>query len=226
MTVFVLDKQLIFPAPQCADENGLLAVGGDLSTQRLLLAYSCGIFPWNHPSDPTLWWSPNPRCVLHPEQVHISRSMTKKIAREQFKITFDMAFNACILHCAECNQRAEQTWISQKIVAAYNRLHKRGYAHSVECWQDDELVGGLYGLALGRCFCGESMFHTQTDASKMAFIALAQHLLELDYQLIDCQLPTDHLHSLGAYDIDREQFLHRLEQCQPKVDGNVVAGKF
>jgi len=226
MTIFALDDQLLFPAPSLADENGLLAVGGDLSPQRLLLAYSCGIFPWNHPEDPILWWSPDPRCVLRPEDVHISRSMAKKIRRGHFTITFDCAFSECIKQCAQSNQRQEQTWVSGEIRAAYNRLHNMGYAHSVECWHDNELVGGLYGLALGRCFCGESMFHTQRDASKAAFIALAQHLERLNYKLIDCQLPTEHLHSLGAYDISREKFLHQLSQCELKCGCCVLRGEF
>ncbi|MDY0190102.1 MAG: leucyl/phenylalanyl-tRNA--protein transferase [Desulfuromonas sp.] len=226
MAIFALDEQLLFPAPMLADDNGLLAVGGDLSPQRLLLAYSCGIFPWNHPDDPLLWWSPDPRCVLRPAEVHISRSMAKAIRQHQFSITFDSAFSECIKQCAHSNQRLEQTWLSPAIMAAYCRLHKLGYAHSVECWQDGELVGGLYGLALGRCFCGESMFHTQRNASKMAFIALAQHLNKLDYRLIDCQLPTEHLHSLGAYDICRNQFLLQLQQCSIKADDKVLMGAF
>jgi leucyl/phenylalanyl-tRNA--protein transferase len=226
MTIFALDEQLVFPAPYLADKSGLLAVGGDLSSARLLLAYSCGIFPWNHPDDPHLWWSPDPRCVLRPNQVHISRSMAKKIARADFTITIDTAFDACIQQCAQASQRSAETWISPDIMTAFMQLHTRGYAHSVECWRDEELVGGLYGLAIGECFCGESMFHTQRDASKLAFIALAQHLHRLNYQLIDCQLPTDHLHSLGAYDISREQFLHQLRQCKIKNDNQVMAGIF
>ncbi len=226
MTIFALDKQILFPAPVLADKNGLLAVGGDLSPQRLLLAYSCGIFPWNHPEDPLLWWSPDPRCVLRPEEVHISRTMAKTIKRHHFTVTFDCAFSACIKQCAHSNQRLEQTWVSPEIMAAYCRLHKLGYAHSVECWQGEELVGGLYGIALGLCFCGESMFHTQRDASKATFITLAQHLSKLNYKLIDCQLPTDHLHSLGAYDISRDQFLQQLQQCSVKSGNHILKGNF
>lgn len=226
MTVFALDNQLIFPEPCLADDNGLLAVGADLSLQRLLLAYSCGIFPWNHPDDPVLWWSPNPRCVLRPDELHISRTMAKKIRQGNFTITFDQAFTACISHCASTNQRSDGTWISSDIIAAYITLHQMGYAHSVECWQDGELTGGLYGIAVGRCFCGESMFHTQRDASKLAFIALTQHLHHLGYKLIDCQLPTEHLHSLGAYDISRDEFLQRLHQCEIKTENHILAGLF
>lgn len=226
MTVFLLNEQLLFPPAHLADANGLLAVGGDLSPGRILQAYSCGIFPWNHRDDPTLWWSPDPRCVLRPDQVHISRSMARKVARGHFSITFDRAFAHCIKECAHGNGRKDETWISPEVMVAYNKLHQMGYAHCVECWQEGELVGGLYGLALGRCFCGESMFHTRSDASKAAFIALAQHLHQLGYKLIDCQLPTEHLHSLGAYDIGREQFLLQLHRCEIVVEDKIVAGKF
>lgn len=226
MAIFALDHQLIFPAPYLAEEDGLLAVGGDLSAQRLLLAYSCGIFPWGHPSDPLLWWSPDPRCVLAPDEVHVSRSMAKKIRQGRFTITFNRAFRRCIELCASTNQRAAETWVSPKIIDAYTLLHEMGYAHSVECWQQGELTGGLYGIAIGRCFCGESMFHTHRDASKAAFIALTQHLKRKDFYLVDCQLPTDHLHSLGAYDITREDFLRRLKACEVMKNGKVVAGEF
>ena len=226
MTVFALNNQLIFPAPCLADDNGLLAVGADLSHQRLLLAYSCGIFPWNHPDDTILWWSPNPRCVLRPDELHISRTMAKKIRQGNFTITFDQAFSSCIQHCACTNQRSDGTWVSPDIIAAYTKLHQMGYAHSVECWQDGELTGGLYGLAIGHCFCGESMFHTRRDTSKLAFIALTKHLHQLGYRLIDCQLPTEHLHSLGAHNISRDEFLQRLHQCDIRVDNQVIAGLF
>ncbi|MEA3465823.1 MAG: leucyl/phenylalanyl-tRNA--protein transferase [Thermodesulfobacteriota bacterium] len=226
MTVFALDNRLMFPAPSLADDNGLLAVGGDLCHQRLLLAYSCGIFPWNHPDDPLLWWSPNPRCVLRPNELHISRTMAKKIRQGNFTITFDHDFSSCIEQCANADQRSDGTWVSSDIIEGYTTLHQMGYAHSVECWQDGKLTGGLYGLAIGHCFCGESMFHTQRDASKLAFIALAKHLQQLNYQLIDCQLPTEHLHSLGAYDVSRDDFLHRLHRCNIKVDNHVIAGLF
>ena len=149
MTVFALDQQLLFPAAHLADDNGLLAVGGDLSPARLLLAYSCGIFPWNHPEDPLLWWSPNPRCVLSPQEIHISHSMAKMIRKQHFRITFDQVFSRCIEQCAIADNRQPQTWVSDEIIAAYTELHRLGYAHSVECWHEDRLVGGLYGLAIG-----------------------------------------------------------------------------
>lgn len=226
MAIFALDDQLIFPAPHLAEDDGLLAVGGDLSAQRLLLAYSCGIFPWGHPSDPLLWWSPDPRCVLRPNEIHVSRSMGKKFRQGRFKITFNRAFRRCIELCASTNQRAAETWVSPEIIDAYTLLHEMGYAHSVECWQQGELTGGLYGIAIGDCFCGESMFHTRRDASKAAFIALTMQLKKKGFRLIDCQLPTDHLHSLGAYDISREDFLRRLNDCEVRKNGKIVAREF
>ncbi|PLX94947.1 MAG: leucyl/phenylalanyl-tRNA--protein transferase [Desulfuromonas sp.] len=226
MSIFALEDELIFPAPHLAEETGLLAVGGDLSPSRLLLAYSCGIFPWNHPEDPILWWSPDPRCVLDPSEVHISRRLAKKIRQRHFTIRYDTDFSACIHHCAHADERLDSTWISPQIIAAYQELHHLGYAHSVECWEEDQMVGGLYGIAIGRCFCGESMFHTRTDASKLAFTALAQALKQLGYRMIDCQLPTDHLHSLGAKDIPREQFLRQLQACQVRENGYIVPGRF
>jgi leucyl/phenylalanyl-tRNA--protein transferase len=226
MAVFALNEHMVFPSPEQADENGLLAVGGDLSVQRLLLGYSCGIFPWNHPEDPLLWWSPDPRCVLRPDELHISRSMSKRMRQGNYCITFNKAFEQCIHSCASADDRQEGTWISPDIIRAYITLHHLGYAHSVECWMDGTLAGGLYGVALGRCFCGESMFHHSKDASKLAFIALAQHLQQLGYQLIDCQIPTDHLHSLGAYDITRKEFLERLGHCQLVEKGRLQPGRF
>ncbi len=152
--------------------------------------------------------------------------MAKKIRQGRSNITFNRAFRRCIELCASTNQRAADTWVSPAIMEAYTALHTMGYAHSVECWQNGELIGGLYGIAIGRCFCGESMFHTHRDASKFAFIALANHLKRQNFNLIDCQLPTEHLHSLGAYDISRGDFLNRLEGCEIKEDGQIKAGKF
>ena len=226
MAIFALNEELAFPAPNLAEESGLLAVGGDLSPARLLLAYSSGIFPWNHPDDPLLWWSPDPRCVLEPGDLHISRSLAKKQRQGEYQITFDQNFDECVRNCATADERGESTWISNDIFTAYSHLHQLGYAHSVECWHRGELVGGLYGIAIGRCFCGESMFHTHTDASKLAFIALIRELEALDYQLIDCQLPTEHLHSLGARDIPRDVFLAKLSHCDIKEGCHIIAGRF
>ena len=226
MAIFALGDEHIFPAPHLAESTGLLAVGGDLSPARLLLAYSCGIFPWNHPEDPILWWSPDPRCILEPEDLHISRSMSKKQRQGQFTITFDRDFDTCIQKCSTADERENSTWISPQIISAYRTLHDLGYAHSVECWRGNDMVGGLYGLAIGRCFCGESMFHTLTDASKLSFIALVEALKPLGYLMIDCQLPTDHLHSLGAKDVPRELFLKKLHHCQVRQNGLVIPGRF
>lgn len=226
MTIFALGDELVFPAPRLAEDIGLLAVGGDLQPARLLLAYSCGIFPWNHPEDPLLWWSPDPRCILEPRDLHIARRLAKKQRQGHFTLTFDRDFETCIHHCATADERGESTWISPEIMSAYIELHRLGYAHSVECWLEGEMVGGLYGLAIGRCFCGESMFHRVTDASKLAFIALVQALCPLGYRMIDCQLPTEHLHSLGAKDISRDDFLSRLDQCELWENGLVVPGRF
>lgn len=194
------------------EPDGLLAVGGCLSQTRLLNAYRHGIFPWYNPGDPILWWSPDPRLVLFPDKLVISRSLRKTLRKEFFSVTFDQAFNEVIAACADPRKDAAGTWITAEINAAYNQLHQAGFAHSVETWLGDELVGGLYGIALGQVFFGESMFHTKTDASKVAFATLVQRLKSWDYQLIDCQVHTRHLESLGAEEIDRASFIKLLDQ--------------
>lgn len=217
MPIFRLNQTLIFPPAAAAEDNGLLAVGGDLSCERLLLAYSSGIFPWFSPGDPLLWWSPDPRCLLEFPNLHISRSLAKVLRQQRYRVSFNQAFAAVLAACAEDRERSgEGTWISQAMQAAYTELHRRGYAHSVECWQGEELVGGLYGLSLGRGFFGESMFHRRSDASKVAFVALAHLLAAGGFAFLDCQLPTLHLTSLGASEVSRQQFLGRLtEACGP-----------
>ena len=211
MPVYQLISQLVFPPPELAEPEGLLAVGGDLSPERLLLAYSSGIFPWYNETDPILWWSPDPRCILEPNQLRISHRLARTLRRKTFAVTFDRCFNAVIEACgAVRTENGEGTWLSRDMIDAYRRLHTLGFAHSVECWQGEHLVGGLYGVALGRCFFGESMFHRQTDASKVAFVTLALRLREEGVELIDCQLPTAHLASLGAEEITRSDFLQRL----------------
>jgi len=211
MPVYRLVEELVFPPPSLAEPNGLLAVGGDLSTPRLLLAYSMGIFPWFNDDDPLLWWSPDPRCVLFPEQLHVSRSLGRTMRRGLYRVTFNKAFGEVIAACAGVRQeQGEETWITLEMLESYQRLHRQGYAHSVECWQGDQLVGGLYGVCLGRFFFGESMFHRHPDASKVAFAALVQSLRVQNFLAIDCQLPTSHLHSLGACDISRQDFLDLL----------------
>ncbi|MBF0454161.1 MAG: leucyl/phenylalanyl-tRNA--protein transferase [Magnetococcales bacterium] len=217
MPVYYLPDEPIFPPPYDAEPNGLLAVGGDLSSERLLAAYREGIFPWFSQGDPYLWWSPNPRLILTPDRLHISRSLRKTIRKGCFHTTIDCAFDAVIHQCAEVKRHHEAgTWITAEMREAYGALHRLGYAHSAECWvlEGDEavLVGGMYGIALGSCFFGESMFHHRTDASKVAFVALVEQLKKRHIGLIDCQMKTDHLIRLGAWEIPREQFLQRLRQ--------------
>jgi leucyl/phenylalanyl-tRNA--protein transferase len=212
MPVYHLIDQPVFPPPEFAEQGGLLAVGGDLSTPRLLLAYSMGIFPWFNEDDPILWWSPDPRCILEPAELKISRSLAKSLRRQEFTVTFDQAFAAVIDACAEMRRQKEGTWITPGMQQAYVRLHRLGYAHSVEVRRDGELVGGLYGICMGRCFFGESMFHRVANASKIALVELARHLVSRRFELIDCQMPTPHLISLGARTIPREEFLLRLRR--------------
>ena len=212
--IWQLDERLWFPpVNQALDEpNGLLAIGGDLSPERLKLAYRQGIFPWFSEGEPLLWWSPAPRMVLFPEQVKVSRSLNKRLKRHDFQVTYNQCFDQVIHFCAALRQQQEGTWITQEMTLAYQKLHQQGVAHSVEAWQDGELVGGLYGLALGRVFFGESMFSKVADASKVALVTLAQHLEALNFLVIDCQVYSAHLASLGAKEIDRDEFLNLLEQ--------------
>ena len=198
--------------------NGLLAAGGALDPQWLLTAYRQGIFPWYSPGEPILWWSPDPRLVLLPDELHISRSLRKTLRRRPFELRVDSAFSAVIEACAAPRAPALGTWISAEMRAAYLAMHELGYAHSVECWRDGRLVGGLYGMALGRVFFGESMFSLATDASKVAFAHLVRFLRTQGYAIIDCQMKTAHLMSLGAREITRQQFLDMLDQhaCAPR----------
>jgi len=188
------------------DPPGLLAVGGDLRPERLLAAYSQGIFPWYDDSSPILWWSPDPRMVLTPARVHLSRSLRKLIRKKLYTVSMDQAFSQVIRHCADLRMDREGTWITDAMQQAYLELHQQGHAHSVEIWQDGELVGGLYGVSIGRMFFGESMFRLRPDVSKLAFVALARQLQSWSFELIDCQLPTSHLSSLGAQPISRDEF--------------------
>lgn len=198
---------------QALDEpNGLIAIDGCLSAKRLLNAYRAGIFPWYNPNEPILWWSPDPRLVILPEQVNISRSLAKALRKQTFKIKFDTAFGLVIEACSAPRADAGGTWISEEIKLAYMTLHELGHAHSVEAWEEDQLVGGLYGISIGRVFFGESMFHTRTDASKVAFVHLCQKLETLNYQIIDCQVKSKHLISLGAKEITREEFRQILDE--------------
>ncbi|MBN9227529.1 MULTISPECIES: leucyl/phenylalanyl-tRNA--protein transferase [Legionella] len=198
-----------FPNPETSDNQGLLFIGGDLTPQRILQAYSQGVFPWYEPGTPILWWSPNPRLILLPTEFNISHSLQKSL-KKPFKFTMDTAFSQVIMACATNPGRINNTWITQEMIEAYTHLHKMGYAHSFEVWYENELVGGLYGLSLGRAFFGESMFHKMTDASKIAFYYLCKTLAEWNFDFIDCQIPTHHLQSLGAKIIERREFLHML----------------
>jgi len=206
--VYRLSHQLSFPPPEHAEPTGLLAVGADLSPKRLLLAYSSGIFPWYNEGEPILWWSPDPRCVLFPEQLHVSQRLLRTIRQGRFRVTVNRAFRKVVTACARTPRHGHAgTWITAEMLAAYVHLHRLGYAHSLECWADGELAGGIYGVCLGRCFFGESMFHRQTDASKVAFVALVERLRERDFVLLDCQQTTGHLLRFGAQDVTRREFL-------------------
>jgi leucyl/phenylalanyl-tRNA--protein transferase len=207
MPVYRLTYELIFPHPSHADPGGLLAFGGDLSTRRLLLAYAHGIFPWYSDPSPILWWSPDPRLVLFPNEFKTSRSLRRVIKKDVFTVSMDQAFGDVIRACA---QAREETWITAEMIDAYEDLHQRGYAHSFETWHSGRLVGGLYGVALGRAFFGESMFSSMSDASKVALVQLVQFVIDRGFEFIDCQTTTQHLKSFGAREIPRQEFLDRL----------------
>jgi len=213
-----------FPALEQAlqEPNGLLAAGGDLSSQRLLSAYQQGIFPWYSEGEPIMWWSPDPRSVIFPHQLKISRSLKKTLNKAIFTVTFDTAFADVINACAAPRKDEDGTWISADMTLAYSKLHELGHAHSVEVWQNKKLVGGLYGIAVGKVFFGESMFHRQTDASKVGFVRLIQQLAQWGFQLIDCQIPSQHLDSLGACLISRREFASLLKQHSH----HTIAGKW
>ncbi len=205
---------LFFPPVETAltDPNGLLAMGGDLSMECLLDAYRHGIFPWFNPGDPILWWSPDPRMVLVPDEIRVTRSLAKRVRNAGFELRVDSAFTDVMWACAAPRQDADGTWISPAMIAAYTRLFKAGYAHSVETWHDGQLVGGLYGVAIGRMFYGESMFSREPDASKVALVQLARQLQQWGFGLIDCQMETSHLASLGARTMPRAAFTTRLAE--------------
>ena len=217
MPVFWLSEDNIaFPHPELANEDGILAIGGDLSPSRLLRAYSMGLFPWFNPEDPILWWSPDPRFVLFPEELKIARSMRPYFNQHKFDCTLDTRFETVMRACKEQWRKGQGggTWISEEMITAYTRLHQMGYAHSCEVWQEGELVGGLYGISLGKIFFGESMFTKVSNASKFGFISLVRKLREWNYWLVDCQQETRHLQSLGARNISRRDFLQFMQQNQ------------
>jgi len=219
MPLFRLSKRLDFPPAWLARSDGLLCIGGDLTPKRLLLAYKNGIFPWFSKDEPFLWWSPDPRLVLFPKEVNISKSLNKKIKRNLFKVTIDNAFEQTIVSCAGPRKNDhEGTWLVDEMIDSYINLHTLGYAHSIETWRDDKLVGGLYGVCLGGSFFGESMFSFESDASKIALVALANHLKKQHFDLIDCQVTTGHLLSMGACEISRNSFLDIINKSVKRKD--------
>jgi leucyl/phenylalanyl-tRNA---protein transferase len=210
--MFFLSKDLFFPPVHQADDDGVLAVGGDLSPERLLLAYKNGIFPWFEDDDPILWWSPNPRMVLFLDELIVSKSMRNIINRNFFRVTFNQNFKDVISNCQNIKRDGQNgTWITNDMIDAYCKLHELGIAKSVEVWQNDALVGGLYGIDLGNIFCGESMFSKVSNASKIAFIALVNYLKTNNYKLLDCQVYNPHLESLGCREIERKDFIAILK---------------
>lgn len=214
MPVYRLTKTIAFPPSELADEDGLLAVGGDLSVERLLLAYSTGIFPWYSDGYPILWWAPDPRLVLFPENLKVSKTLRKTIQKGIYHVTTNKAFEDVIRNCATVKRKGEAgTWITQDMINAYVRLHEAGFAQSVEAWHGDELAGGLYGVMIGKAFFGESMFAKNTDASKVAFVVYASDLAEKGFKLIDCQVTSEHLKKFGATEISRADFIKRLKEA-------------
>ncbi len=214
MAVFRLPRAPIFPDPELSEADGLLAVGGDLSPERLLAAYASGIFPWYSEETPILWWSPEPRMVLLPEELHVPRSLRRTLRSARYAIRADTAFGEVIRRCAS-KERPDQdgTWITDEMVEAYDRLHALGHAHSFEAWDEDGLAGGLYGVSLGNAFFGESMFADRPDASKVAFATAVAWMRRRGVELVDCQVDTDHLRRFGAREIPRSEFLARLRNA-------------
>jgi len=213
MPVFVLNNSIQMPSPELAEADGLLAIGGDLSSDRLLMAYKMGIFPWYNEGEEILWWSPDPRFVLYPNELYVSKSMKKLIDKAIFKVTIDKNFEQVIRNCKGISRSGQEgTWITDEMEQSYIKLYEKGIAHSVEVWDDNELVGGLYGIRLGNIFFGESMFSKKSNASKFGFIHWVRTLQQEGVKIIDCQIPTDHLSSLGAREIPRKAFLHLLRK--------------
>jgi leucyl/phenylalanyl-tRNA--protein transferase len=225
-----LERSTPFPPIQSAlkHPNGLLAAGGDLSSERLLEGYRRGIFPWFSEGDPILWWSPDPRMVLYPEELRISRSLAKTLRNRRYEVRFDSAFDEVMTGCAAPRNNETGTWITGEMIEAYRGLHALGFAHSVETWIDGALAGGLYGVAVGQVFFGESMFSRGRDASKIALVALVEHLKAAEFRLVDCQMRTRHLESLGAHPIPRPRFSRLLEELihYPRSPGSWNGASF
>ena len=212
--MYFLSEELYFPPVDEASFPGVLAIGGDLSVERLLLAYRNGIFPWFNEDEPILWWSPPERMVVVPSLYKVSKSIRNLLNQNKFQVTFNQNFKEVIYNCQQIDRKEQDgTWISQDIIDSYTRLHEIGVAKSVEVWQNDKLVGGLYGVDLGHIFCGESMFSSVPNASKIAFVSLINYLKENNYKLLDCQVHNDHLEKLGAIEISRETFMHVLNSA-------------
>ncbi len=223
MPVFQLTQDIIFPRPSLAEENGLLAIGGDLSPGRLISAYRLGIFPWYSEGDPILWWFTSPRFVIYPDKFRTPKRLARYMRKPLYRITMDSAFDQVIELCATVRTiSGEETWITEEMKVAYTSLHDLGYAHSVECWQGDELAGGLYGVALDQVFFGESMFTILPNGSKIALATLVKHLKKKKFKLIDCQMTTEHLLRYGACEISGRVFRHHLKEYISKLspDGN------
>lgn len=224
MAIYKLNDELVFPNPLLANEDGLLAIGGDLSPQRLLLAYANGIFPWFSEGESILWYALNPRMVLFPDKFKVSKSLRKTIRDQKFKVKFDTNFRDVIENCSKVNRKDQDgTWINSQMLEAYTLLHELGFAHSVETYLDGKLVGGLYGISIGKVFCGESMFFTVSDASKVALYYLVQQLQSWNFKVIDVQQATNHLRSLGAEEINLFEFLNFIE---PEIDFELHRGNW
>lgn len=212
MPIFQLNENIVFPPPDLAETNGLIAIGGDLSPERLIAAYRLGIFPWFSNDGPILWWFTSPRLVLYPDELKVPRRLRREIKKDLFTITFDNSFPQVIKACADIHQQTdEKTWITDEMIKSYIKLHERGYAHSVECWQGDQLAGGLYGVALGGIFFGESMFTKITNSSKICFVKLVERLKNNNFRLIDCQMTTQHLLQFGTREISGSTFQKELK---------------
>ena len=221
--IFNLPKEIIFPPVELAEPNGMLAVGGDLSAERLIAAYKLGIFPWFSEGSPILWWSPDPRFVLYPDEIKISRSMKQIMNRDFFKITYDAAFGDVINNCRRQRKNQNHTWITDGMEESYTELHAMGFAHSVETWHNGILAGGLYGVSIGKIFFGESMFANVSNASKAALITLSLKLQSLGFDCIDCQVYTEHLNSMGGRSIPRDDFMNLITSS---VKGETILGNW
>jgi leucyl/phenylalanyl-tRNA--protein transferase len=216
MSVYYIDNDPLFPPVEYANEDGILAVGGDLSLGRLIEAYTNGIFPWYSSDTPILWWSPDPRFVIYPDRINVSKSMKQILKKNIFEIRYDTSFKEVIIACSRERKHEKGTWITTEMIEAYIALHNLGLAHSVEAWRDGKLAGGLYGVSIGKMFFGESMFSDESNASKAAFIVLAENLAKLEFDLIDSQVYTKHMETLGAFEIDREDFINIVKTSVTK----------